>query len=254
MTDENEVKEALTSGVDLIGLIFAKSPRSVSQDKARSIVNVVRKYGERDKRIIFQKEISMLKDVNIKDGDDIDRSRYWYQRMAAYIRGTTKRTPLTVGVFQDHSAEEINDIIEITGIDVVQLHGNEDPDVIEHINAPCIKVLHIAATIGGGGGGGGGNFSDESVLAEAKRYASSAIALLLDTQVGTSSASGGTGVSFDWDLVRRIDIPVVLAGGLDEDNVLDALKVKGVIGVDASSGLELSAGKKDINKLRNYTN
>ena len=150
MTDENEVKEALTSGVDLIGLIFAKSPRSVSQDKARSIVNVVRKYGERDKRIIFQKEISMLKDVNIKDGDDIDRSRYWYQRMAAYIRGTTKRTPLTVGVFQDHSAEEINDVIEITGIDVVQLHGNEDPDVIEHINAPCIKVLHIPATMGGG--------------------------------------------------------------------------------------------------------
>ena len=56
-----------------------------------------------------------------------------------YIRGTTKRTLSLLEKFQDHSAEEINDVIEITGIDVEQLHGNEDPGLIEHINALVSK-------------------------------------------------------------------------------------------------------------------
>ena len=55
MTNEDEVKEALTDGVDLIGLIFAKSTRSVSQEEAKKIVDVVRRYGERDERISLDK-------------------------------------------------------------------------------------------------------------------------------------------------------------------------------------------------------
>lgn len=246
MTDENEVKEALTGGVDMIGLIFAKSTRSVSQERAKKIVDVVRRYGERDERISFKKVISAVMEDVDKRGDE-SIGKYWYRKMAAHIKGVTRRTPLTVGVFQDQSVEEINEIVESTGIDVVQLHGQEGPEEIRRINAPCIKVLHIAAV-----GGNGQSSSDESILSEANEFVSRAVALLLDTKVGDSSTSGGTGVTFDWELVERIDIPVILAGGLHEGNVIDALKVRGVIGVDASSGLEISAGKKDMSKLMNY--
>lgn len=166
------------------------------------------------------------------------------------IRHVTRRTPLTVGVFQDQSADEINDIIESTGIDLVQLHGQESPDFIDVINAPCIKVLHIVSEEDNSP-----LARDESLSSLASSYGSRAIALLMDTK--TAASSGGTGVAFDWSIIERIDFPVLLAGGVHEENVLEALKVKGVVGVDASSGLEINAkltpGKKDAVKLRNYT-
>ena len=246
MTNKDEVKEALTYGVNLIGLIFAKSPRSVNPDVAKEIVDVVRRYGEREERVTFREEISAVKkDLALGNGESIVKD--WYGKMANHIKDITNRKPLTVGVFQDHTVEEINEIIEKTGIDIVQLHGNERPEVIERLNAPCIKVLHISATEEKGG-----SSSDEFTLAEARSFASKAIALLLDTKVGASTESGGTGVTFDWDLVERIDMPVILAGGLHEDNVVEALKVKGIVGVDASSSLEVRAGRKDMKKVRNY--
>ena len=163
-------------------------------------------------------------------------------------RSVTKRTPLTVGVFQNQTPEEINAIIDETGIDLVQLHGQETPDVIDTIKAPCIKVLHIPSS-------GNSKDSDAAVLMEAHAFSHKAIALLLDTKISGDS-SGGTGVTFDWDIVDRIDLPVILAGGLHEGNILDAMSVNGVIGVDASSGLEIDPielpGEKDIRKLRNY--
>ena len=167
--------------------------------------------------------------------------------MSKSIRQVTKRTPLTVGVFQDQSAEEINSIIVSTGIDLVQLHGHEPPEFIDLIHAPCIKVLHISSTAEEVA-------KDEDLSSIASLYSSRAVALLLDTK--TKGSSGGTGVTFDWNVVERIDMPVLLAGGLHEGNILEALKVKGIVGVDASSGLEmnpkLSPGRKDIVKLRNY--
>ena len=66
MTNKDEVKEALTYGVNLIGLIFAKSPRSVNPDVAKEIVDVVRRYGEREERVTFREEGSIYYPLSIQ--------------------------------------------------------------------------------------------------------------------------------------------------------------------------------------------
>ena len=90
--------------------------------------------------------------------------------------------------------------------------------------------------------------------------------MLLDTKIPGASASGGTGAVFDWGVARRLaspppagqGIPVIVAGGLSDANVGEALSAVGttsILGVDASSGLETNSGppgEKDLEKVRDY--
>ena len=72
--------------------------------------------------------------------------KLWYSRLFDHIQKTTVRRPLVVGVFQGQSVEEINEIYEKTGIDLIQLHGDEDEHFISGVHGPCIKVLHMTPT------------------------------------------------------------------------------------------------------------
>ena len=240
MKKESDVSVALQAGANLLGVIFAKSPRTATVEEAKAIVQTVRKYGERSSSINFSNEIATVR-------RDLPTSKIWYSRLLESIRKTTLRKPLVVGVFQDQSVDEINRIVSETGIDIVQLHGDESPDIIDSINAPCIKVLHVAPTTSDLKT----NFEDD-LKRQVNNFSGKAIALLLDSRI-PGSKGGGTGNTFDWSLASKLDgCPVMLAGGLSPTNVKDAVNTEGVAGVDVSSGIESAPGIKDEILLKSF--
>ena len=67
------------------------------------------------------------------------------------------------------------------------------------------------------------------------------------------SSGGGTGQVFDWSITKSLDRPFILAGGLNQDNVKDALQLSNVYGVDVSSQIEISPGVKNLESLKHFT-
>ncbi len=138
----------------------------------------------------------------------------------------------TVGVFVNATPNEIEEIVKYTGIDIVQLHGEEPPEECEFWPR-VIKAFRVR---------------EMDDLRELKRYRASAY--LLDTY--SPETPGGTGVTFNWDIAveaKRLG-PVILAGGLNPDNVVDAVKRVRPYAVDVSSGVEAEKGIKDHEKMR----
>lgn len=141
-----------------------------------------------------------------------------------------------VGVFVNASDEFIRRALE-TGIDTLQLHGTETPDFCARF-APVnvVKAFRIR---------------DEESLRECLRYRSHA--WLLDSYV--AGAQGGTGMPFDWDIAveaTKLNRMVILAGGLKPATVAAAVQKVQPYGVDVSSGVESSPGKKDHGKIRAF--
>ena len=100
MQEVDDVKVALQSGANLIGVIFAAaSPRKASEDQARQIVAAVRQYGERSG------PVTSLADISLSSGES---TREWFSRNLALLQTITTRHPLVVGVFQDQSSDEVN--------------------------------------------------------------------------------------------------------------------------------------------------
>ncbi|HLR25191.1 MAG TPA: phosphoribosylanthranilate isomerase [Fodinibius sp.] len=146
--------------------------------------------------------------------------------------------PECVGVFVNQPLDDVNAVARQTGIDYVQLHGNENPEYCQLIEKPVIKVIHI---------------NDESTPEELVKgidaYQEVADFLLFDTK--TEDQWGGTGQSFDWKLLDKLtpDIPFFLSGGLTPDNVQSACRSVQSYGIDMSSGLEAEPGIKDFDKV-----
>ena len=136
----------------------------------------------------------------------------------------------TVGVFVDEAPEKIDEIIAFCGIDLVQLHGDEPPEICGRFMPRTIKALRIA---------------DESVIESVKVYKGKVKALLLDTY--SEKMAGGTGKGFDWEIaikIRDSDIPIILAGGLGPSNIEEAISRVRPYAVDVNSGVEERPGKK----------
>ncbi len=142
-----------------------------------------------------------------------------------------------VGVFVDASAEEIAHTVEAVGLDLVQLHGDESPELLPALPRRCWKALRVGAGLA------------ESEIAAWR----DAAGLLLDTRV--EGRPGGTGQPFDWTLAAALRDRIgflVLAGGLDSDNVARAVEAARPDGVDVSSGVEKAPGLKDPARLRAF--
>lgn len=149
---------------------------------------------------------------------------------------------VSVGVFVDTPAEEVRSILEFTGCRVAQLHGAEGPEYLEELTPfAVVKVLRVRDGIG-----------------EADRRAwlqpgSGVQAILLDTFV--PGKAGGTGKRFDpsvaEELVRE-GHRVIVAGGLTPDNVGEVVRRVRPWGVDVSSGVEYSPGRKDHAKVADF--
>ena len=201
---------------------------------------MVRKYGERTAPVSFNEELKNLKDEQLNP-------KLWFTKTAAILSKTTLRRPLVVGVFQDQSIEEINAAVDDCGLDVVQLHGEESVEHIAGIRAPCIKVVHVPREVS----------EEKALLANTRErialFSGHAIAIIMDTSV-RGDRSGGTGMTFDWNLAENLDIPVIMAGGLTPLNVADALRVRGVVGLDVSSGVEVPGqpGMKDHALVKSF--
>ena len=142
----------------------------------------------------------------------------------------------TVGLFVNETAENIEAASRYCGLDAIQLHGNEPPNIINKLkNFKTIKAFRI---------------QNEKDITPIKKYKPSAI--LLDGY--SENKMGGTGISFDWKIVRKLktSIPVIVAGGLTHLNVLQAIKIVNPYGVDVSSGVETKPGQKDKRLIRKF--
>lgn len=140
-----------------------------------------------------------------------------------------------VGVFVNETADRINRIAERCGLNVVQLHGDESPGFCKKIKVRVIKAVRVK------------NAASLKALSDYK-----VDGFLLDTY--QKDHWGGTGKVFDWQLARKAKKagPVILAGGLNPRNVNDAVRQVQPYGVDVSSGVEASPGKKDRKKVKAF--
>ena len=146
-----------------------------------------------------------------------------------------------VGVFVDASRDEMARAADRVGLDLLQLHGEEPPEAFAGLPRRALKAVRV-----------GRGFKAK----EALRYAGQAAGLLLDTRLaGDTAMPGGTGVPFDWSLVKglRAQVPfLVLAGGLSPENVASAIEAVRPDAVDVSSWVEAMPGRKDPTRVRAF--
>jgi phosphoribosylanthranilate isomerase len=143
----------------------------------------------------------------------------------------------TVGVFVNENPETVASISNLCDLDLLQLHGKETTHYCGQFGRRVIKAVRVQ------------NENDLEVCSE---YVGVVQAFLLDTYV--AGQSGGTGVTFDWNIAHtaRKYGHIILAGGLNPDNVATAIGAVKPYGVDASSGLEQKPGVKDHDKLAQF--
>jgi len=140
----------------------------------------------------------------------------------------------TVGVFVDESRTEIQKIVGETGIDIIQLHGDESPE-------SCLLPRRVIKGV---------RVKSLESLEPLKRYQGLVAAFLLDTYA--SQMPGGTGQVFNWDIAVEAKNfgRIILAGGLTQENISEAIRRVKPYAVDVSSGVELEKGKKDHTKMK----
>ena len=139
----------------------------------------------------------------------------------------------TVGVYVDPDPEWVKETIQITGLDLLQFHGDESPEYCEQFSRPYIKAIRVREGL--------------DLLQYAERFAT-ARGLLCDTYA--EKMPGGTGHVFDWSLIPlHLPLPLILSGGLHAGNVGEAVKQIRPWAVDVSSGVEASKGIKDEKKI-----
>jgi phosphoribosylanthranilate isomerase len=144
-----------------------------------------------------------------------------------------------VGVFANATVVEICQVVAIANLNAVQLHGNESPAFCQQLRTTLPEVEILKAL----------RISSSECLTEAEAYLDSIDALLLDAY--HPKLLGGTGKTLDWSSLEnfRPNCPWLLAGGLNPNNVLDALNQVLPDGIDLSSGVEHSPGDKDLTKV-----
>jgi len=198
----SKIEDALAvaeAGADFMGFVFAPSPRQVSADTARQIIEAL---------------------------------------------GGIPTRPQVVGVFVDAPALEVNRLADFCGLELVQLSGDESWEYCRDINPSVIKVIHVY-------GHSGAELVLEEISHGERILGSDGFTCLLDT--GVKGSYGGTGKKFDWKLAREVGRhrPVIIAGGLNAENVGQAIKTARPWGVDVSSGVE-TGGSKDITKIESF--
>ncbi|WP_417316972.1 phosphoribosylanthranilate isomerase [Emcibacter sp.] len=151
-----------------------------------------------------------------------------------------------VGVFVNPVDDLLEEVLASADLDILQLHGSESPDRVREIRQafgkPVMKAIAVAR---------------KEDIEAAKAYESVADMLLFDAKAPKNlenALPGGNGLIFDWQLIRNTDwsVPWMLSGGLEANNVSDAIATSGAEMVDVSSGVENRPGEKDINRIRAF--
>lgn len=158
--------------------------------------------------------------------------RYVSDDKARILKNELDGSIQAVGVFVREDPEHVAYLLNEGIIDVAQLHGGEDEEYIGKLRQLTDKKIIQA-------------FRIDTAEDVARAMKSSAEMILLD------SGDGGTGTAFDWSLIKNIDRPYFLAGGLDADKIKTAITMPGLFGLDVSSGIETD-GVKDPMKMRAF--
>jgi phosphoribosylanthranilate isomerase len=162
--------------------------------------------------------------------------------IASAVKKTTNATKV-VGVFVNAPVFQVNEVADFCALDVVQLSGNESWEYCREVVNPVIKAVRISQQ------------SAEELCTElstaSRLLAGRRFITLLDSQV--EGKYGGTGESFDWNLAQEVakSFPVIIAGGLDTNNVVRLIERVAPWGVDVSSGVE-TKGVKDLAKIKAF--
>jgi len=191
ITNLEDALTAQEAGADILGFIFAESPRRIDIIKAAAIID----------------------------------------KLKPHIKVSA--------LFVNEDKDKVEDALKKLGrVDLLQFHGDETPDYCGQFKArDVIKAFRI---------------KDERSLAMIKRY-SDVDYLLLDTY--DKARYGGTGETFDWSFAKKAkeyDIPMFLAGGLNPDNIGEAVVMVRPFAVDVTSGVEKAPGKKDPELIRRF--
>ncbi|WP_429773848.1 phosphoribosylanthranilate isomerase [Acinetobacter indicus] len=155
------------------------------------------------------------------------------QAIAPYVQ--------VVGLFVNSSAREIQAILNTVALDILQFHGDESPEqcqsIAQRVGRRWYKAIQVKPGL--------------DVVAEIQKYQQAgASAVLLDAW--HPELKGGTGHSFDWSSFPQLDIPLILAGGLNPDNIEDAIHTTAAFAVDVSGGVESAKGIKDQQLIERF--
>lgn len=161
--------------------------------------------------------------------------------LADRARGKTKIVALVV----DADDTLLRQIVERVDPDIIQVHGSETPERIKQINQllgkPVIKAMKVR---------------EQNDIAEAANYTGSALMILYDAKAPDDlkdALPGGNGIAFDWTLLTGNGGEIfMLSGGLDADNVAEAVRVTQAPIVDVSSGVESAPGEKNLDLIRKF--
>ena len=180
------IEDALAAaqyGADAVGFIFAPSPRRITPEQAKAVIDLL------------------------------------------------PPMVMTAGVFVDETVERMKEIRNYCRLDILQLSGDEPPETVGKLGGRIFKVVGV----------GNGRLPDDTAYPDAT--------LLLDTY--SPDVRGGTGRTFDWETAKEAAKTrrIILAGGLNPENVADAVRTVRPYAVDVSSGVEIKPGKKDSEKI-----
>lgn len=162
---------------------------------------------------------------------------------AAELSALTPPSVRRVGLFVDPTNKDLEKTLQHVQLDIIQLHGNEKPervsDIKDRFQKPVMKALRIATKYD---------------LEDLPDYEAVADWLLFDAKPQDADLPGGTGESFDWSVLKGLTFskPWMLSGGLDEENVTEALSILKPKAVDVSSGVESERGIKDAEKIKEF--
>ena len=146
-----------------------------------------------------------------------------------------------VGLFVNASSDEILQVLKNVPLDIIQFHGDESPeqchDIAKIVGRRWYKAIQVKP--------------DLDIIKIIKNYQQAgASAVLLDAW--HPDLKGGTGHQFDWSQFPKLDIPLILAGGLKPDNIEEAIKTTGAYAVDVSGGVESAKGIKDQQLIEHF--
>jgi phosphoribosylanthranilate isomerase len=162
--------------------------------------------------------------------------RYIEPQKARVIIDSLPSFVLRVGLFVNPTKDEVLSAVINSRVNLLQFHGDEDEKFCNQFNLPYIKAI---------------SFRDGINLLEYCQLFASSSAILIDTY--SQEMRGGTGKTFNWNLIpKNLPLPLIIAGGLDSENVSSLINSADPYGVDVSGGVELNKGIKDYSMMKNF--
>ena len=175
----------------------------------------------------------------------VEKSKRFINLKKLELLSTIVRKPLkSVALLVDPSDDFLEKLLSKSKVDYIQLHGDESPERVNEIakitKVPLIKAIGV---------------EKKSDLFNIRCYERFADYILLDSKIKEGGhLKGGRGISFNWNIIKGFNFnkPWFLAGGLNANNVIDAMKITGAKMLDVSTGVETKPGKKSFDKMRKF--